>query len=157
MDPAAVCRRADHRIRLTAFENLKKDLRRAPRLPVQDRSHRSPQEPATRKGPPDHRCPHAHPEAPTPVKKIIGNLSNTEKVLVGLDLRKVDVTWPQRDCKSTIPGKENTGENKSTCESKGRCDSRVRGCARTAEELSTMSFGSTLRATISGRRWQSRT
>jgi len=24
---------------------------------------------------------------PTPVKKIIGNLSNTEKVLVGLDLR----------------------------------------------------------------------
>jgi circadian clock protein KaiB len=26
---------------------------------------------------------------PTPVKKIIGNLSNTEKVLVGLDLKKV--------------------------------------------------------------------
>jgi len=26
---------------------------------------------------------------PTPVKKIIGNLSNTEKVLVGLDLRRV--------------------------------------------------------------------
>jgi circadian clock protein KaiB len=26
---------------------------------------------------------------PTPVKKIIGNLSNMEKVLVGLDLRKV--------------------------------------------------------------------
>jgi circadian clock protein KaiB len=26
---------------------------------------------------------------PTPVKKIIGNLSNTEKVLVGLDLQKV--------------------------------------------------------------------
>ena len=26
---------------------------------------------------------------PTPVKKIIGNLSNAEKVLVGLDLRKV--------------------------------------------------------------------
>jgi circadian clock protein KaiB len=26
---------------------------------------------------------------PKPVKKIIGNLSNTEKVLVGLDLRKV--------------------------------------------------------------------
>lgn len=26
---------------------------------------------------------------PPPVKKIIGNLSNTEKVLVGLDLRKV--------------------------------------------------------------------
>jgi circadian clock protein KaiB len=27
---------------------------------------------------------------PTPVKKIIGNLSNTEKVLVGLDIRKVE-------------------------------------------------------------------
>lgn len=27
---------------------------------------------------------------PTPVKKIIGNLSNTEKVLVGLDLRKAE-------------------------------------------------------------------
>ncbi|MDD1676625.1 MAG: circadian clock protein KaiB [Methanomicrobiales archaeon] len=27
---------------------------------------------------------------PTPVKKIIGNLSNTERVLVGLDLRRVD-------------------------------------------------------------------
>lgn len=26
---------------------------------------------------------------PTPIKKIIGDLSNTEKVLVGLDLRKV--------------------------------------------------------------------
>ena len=26
---------------------------------------------------------------PTPVKKIIGNLSNTERVLVGLDLRRV--------------------------------------------------------------------
>jgi circadian clock protein KaiB len=26
---------------------------------------------------------------PTPVKKIIGNLSDTERVLVGLDLRKV--------------------------------------------------------------------
>lgn len=26
---------------------------------------------------------------PTPVKKIIGNLSDTEKVLVGLDLRRV--------------------------------------------------------------------
>lgn len=28
---------------------------------------------------------------PTPVKKIIGNLSNTEKVLVGLDLRMASV------------------------------------------------------------------
>ena len=27
---------------------------------------------------------------PTPVKKIIGNLSDTEKVLVGLDLRKAE-------------------------------------------------------------------
>ncbi|HNQ25848.1 MAG TPA: circadian clock KaiB family protein [Methanoregulaceae archaeon] len=29
-------------------------------------------------------------QLPEPVKKIIGNLSNTEKVLVGLDIRKVD-------------------------------------------------------------------
>ena len=28
---------------------------------------------------------------PTPVKKIIGNLSNTERVLVGLDLRRVNL------------------------------------------------------------------
>lgn len=27
---------------------------------------------------------------PTPVKKIIGNLSNTEKVLVGLDLKRMN-------------------------------------------------------------------
>ena len=29
-------------------------------------------------------------QLPEPVKKIIGNLSNTEKVLVGLDIRMVD-------------------------------------------------------------------
>ncbi|WP_341529350.1 circadian clock KaiB family protein [Nostoc sp. UHCC 0302] len=33
---------------------------------------------------------------PEPVKQIIGDLSNTEKVLVGLDLRKLNITeeWP---------------------------------------------------------------
>jgi hypothetical protein len=32
------------------------------------------------------------PRLPEPVKKIIGDLSNTERVLVGLDLREVVVT-----------------------------------------------------------------
>jgi circadian clock protein KaiB len=74
---------------LTAFENLKKiceehietrytieviDLRKNPQLAK------------------DHQIiavPTLIRRLPTPVKKIIGNLSNTEKVLVGLDLRKV--------------------------------------------------------------------
>jgi circadian clock protein KaiB len=74
---------------LTAFENLKKicedhlenkytieviDLKKNPQLAK------------------DHQIvavPTLIRKLPTPVKKIIGNLSNTEKVLVGLDLRKV--------------------------------------------------------------------
>ncbi|MDD1689635.1 MAG: circadian clock KaiB family protein [Methanoregula sp.] len=74
---------------LTAFENLKKicedhlatkytieviDLQKHPQLAK------------------DHQIiavPTLIRKLPTPVKKIIGNLSNTEKVLVGLDLRKV--------------------------------------------------------------------
>ena len=74
---------------LTAFENLKNicenylenrymieviDLRKQPQLAK------------------DHQIiavPTLIRKLPTPVKKIIGNLSNTEKVLVGLDLRKV--------------------------------------------------------------------
>lgn len=73
---------------LTAFENLKKiceehlgtkytieviDLQKHPQLAK------------------DHQIiavPTLIRKLPTPVKKIIGNLSNTEKVLVGLDLRK---------------------------------------------------------------------
>jgi len=74
---------------LTAFENLKKicedyletrytieviDLQKHPQLAK------------------DHQIiavPTLIRKLPTPVKKIIGNLSDTEKVLVGLDLRKV--------------------------------------------------------------------
>ncbi|MCK9590828.1 MAG: circadian clock KaiB family protein [Methanoregula sp.] len=74
---------------LTAFDNLKKicekhlgcqytieviDLQKNPQLAK------------------DHQIiavPTLIRKLPTPVKKIIGNLSNTEKVLVGLDLRKV--------------------------------------------------------------------
>ncbi len=33
---------------------------------------------------------------PEPVKKIIGDLSNTERVLVGLDLRPIDSKHPSR-------------------------------------------------------------
>jgi circadian clock protein KaiB len=75
---------------LTAFENLKKiceehmecryrieviDLLKNPQLAK------------------DHQIvavPTLIRKLPTPVKKIIGNLSNTEKVLVGLDLRRVE-------------------------------------------------------------------
>ena len=75
---------------LTAFENLKKiyaehldcrykieviDLQKNPQLAK------------------DHQIiavPTLIRKLPTPVKKIIGNLSNTDKVLVGLDLRKVE-------------------------------------------------------------------
>jgi circadian clock protein KaiB len=75
---------------LTAFENLKKicaeyldsrykieviDLIKSPQLAK------------------DHQIiaiPTLIRKLPTPVKKIIGNLSNTERVLVGLDLRKVE-------------------------------------------------------------------
>lgn len=74
---------------LTAFDNLRKiceeylecqytieviDLRKNPQLAK------------------DHQIiavPTLIRNLPTPVKKIIGNLSNTEKVLVGLDLRMV--------------------------------------------------------------------
>jgi len=74
---------------LTAFENLKKicedhlgtkytieviDLQKHPQLAK------------------DHQIiavPTLIRKLPAPVKKIIGNLSNTEKVLVGLDLRKL--------------------------------------------------------------------
>jgi circadian clock protein KaiB len=75
---------------LTAFENLKKicdehlDCRY--RIEVIDLI-RNPQLAK------DHQIiavPTLIRKLPTPVKKIIGNLSNTEKVLVGLDLRKVE-------------------------------------------------------------------
>ena len=44
---------------------------------------------------------------PTPVKKIIGNLSNTEKVLVGLDLQEgvTDVAAAKEGTR-----RQNTGE-----------------------------------------------
>jgi circadian clock protein KaiB len=32
-------------------------------------------------------------KVPEPVRKIIGDLSNEEKVLVGLDIRPIDVNW----------------------------------------------------------------
>lgn len=74
---------------LTAFENLKKiceeHLGCQYRIEVIDLS-KNPQ--LAR----DHQIiavPTLIRKLPTPVKKIIGNLSNTEKVLVGLDLRKV--------------------------------------------------------------------
>ena len=74
---------------LTAFENLKKiceeHLGNRYRIEVIDLI-KNPQ--LAR----DHQIiaiPTLIRKLPTPVRKIIGNLSNTEKVLVGLDLRKV--------------------------------------------------------------------
>ena len=74
---------------LTAFENLKKicmkHLEGKYRIEVIDLL----KNPQLAK---DHQIvavPTLIRKLPTPVKKIIGNLSNTEKVLVGLDLRKV--------------------------------------------------------------------
>jgi len=74
---------------LTAFENLKKicqeHLEGRYRIEVIDLIAN----PQLAKGDQIIAVPTLIRKLPTPVKKIIGNLSNTEKVLVGLDLRKV--------------------------------------------------------------------
>lgn len=74
---------------LTAFENLKKickeHLEGRYRIEVIDLI----KNPQLAKGDQIIAVPTLIRKLPTPVKKIIGNLSNTEKVLVGLDLRKV--------------------------------------------------------------------
>jgi circadian clock protein KaiB len=75
---------------LTAFENLKKicqeHLEGRYRIEVIDLIAN----PQLAKGDQIIAVPTLIRKLPTPVKKIIGNLSNTEKVLVGLDLRKVE-------------------------------------------------------------------
>jgi circadian clock protein KaiB len=74
---------------LTAFENLKnicqEHLEGRYRIEVIDLVAN----PQLAKGDQIIAVPTLIRKLPTPVKKIIGNLSNTEKVLVGLDLRKV--------------------------------------------------------------------
>lgn len=74
---------------LTAFANLKKicedHLEGRYRIEVIDLL----KNPQLAKGDQIVAVPTLIRKLPTPVKKIIGNLSNTEKVLVGLDLRKV--------------------------------------------------------------------
>lgn len=74
---------------LTAFENLKnicqEHLEGRYRIEVIDLVAN----PQLAKGDQIIAVPTLIRNLPTPVKKIIGNLSNTEKVLVGLDLRKV--------------------------------------------------------------------
>jgi circadian clock protein KaiB len=74
---------------LTAFENLKticqEHLEGRYRIEVIDLI----QNPQLAKGDQIIAVPTLIRKLPTPVKKIIGNLSNTEKVLVGLDVRKV--------------------------------------------------------------------
>ena len=74
---------------LTAFENLKnicqEHLEGRYRIEVIDLVAN----PQLAKGDQIIAVPTLIRKLPTPMKKIIGNLSNTEKVLVGLDLRKV--------------------------------------------------------------------
>jgi circadian clock protein KaiB len=74
---------------LTAFENLKnicqEHLEGRYRIEVIDLVAN----PQLAKGDQIIAVPTLIRKLPTPVKKIIGNLSNTERVLVGLDLRKV--------------------------------------------------------------------
>jgi circadian clock protein KaiB len=74
---------------LTAFENLKnicqEHLEGSYRIEVIDLVAN----PQLAKGDQIIAVPTLIRKLPTPVKKIIGNLSNTERVLVGLDLRKV--------------------------------------------------------------------
>ena len=74
---------------ITAFENLKKiceeHLEGRYRIEVIDLIRN----PTLAKGDQIIAVPTLIRKLPTPVKKIIGNLSNTEKVIVGLDLRRV--------------------------------------------------------------------
>ena len=74
---------------LTAFSNLKKicedHLQGRYRIEVIDLL----ENPQLAKGDQIIAVPTLIRKLPTPVKKIIGNLSNTERVLVGLDLQKV--------------------------------------------------------------------
>jgi len=74
---------------LTAFENLKnicqEHLEGRYRIEVIDLIAN----PQLAKGDQIIAVPTLIRKLPTPVKKIIGNLSNTDKVLVGLDIRKV--------------------------------------------------------------------
>jgi circadian clock protein KaiB len=72
---------------IRAFENLKRlceeHLHGAYRIQVVDLLER----PALARGDQIIAVPTLVRRLPTPVKKIIGDLSNTERVLVGLDLR----------------------------------------------------------------------
>ena len=74
---------------LAAFANLKKiceeNLKGRYKIEVIDLL----KNPALARGDQIIAVPTLIRKLPTPVKKIIGNLSNTERVLVGLDLRKV--------------------------------------------------------------------
>ena len=78
---------------IRAFENLKRlceeHLQGAYKIQVIDLSER----PALASGDQIVAVPTLVRRLPTPVKKIIGDLSNTERVLVGLDLRPAGSWW----------------------------------------------------------------
>jgi len=74
---------------LTAFENLKKICEQHLEGKYQIEVIDLFSNPQLAKGDQIIAIPTLIRHLPTPVKKIIGNLSNTEKVLIGLDLQKV--------------------------------------------------------------------
>ncbi len=74
---------------LTAFENLKKICEQHLEGKYQIEVIDLFSNPQLAKGDQIIAVPTLIRHLPTPVKKIIGNLSNTEKVLIGLDLQKV--------------------------------------------------------------------
>jgi circadian clock protein KaiB len=81
---------------LTAFANLKKlceeHLAGKYRIEVIDLI----ENPTLARGDQILAIPTLVRKLPEPVKKIIGDLSNTERVLVGLDLRPIDGKHPSR-------------------------------------------------------------
>ena len=71
---------------LDRFAQPQKNLRRTSSGPLPPQSHRPGQKSPARPRRPDPRHPHAGPQiSPRPIRKIIGDLSDTQRVLVGLE------------------------------------------------------------------------
>ena len=89
LESPVVRSRSDPRNRLTAFANLKKiceeHLAGKYRIEVIDLL----KNPQLAKGDQIIAIPTLVRKLPEPIKKIIGDLANTERVLVGLDIRSV--------------------------------------------------------------------
>ena len=75
-----------------AFANLKKICEEHLAGRYRDRGDRPARAAAAGPGRSDPRAADAGRRLPEPIKKIIGDLSNTERVLVGLDVRPLKET-----------------------------------------------------------------